>query len=60
MPGYRYSGRATPADPSAVLPRRGKTSVPEKIQARQARKILYNDIDKFLRDDDDFFRGFTF
>ena len=32
-PGYlRSPARATPADPSAVLPRRGKTSVPARKQ----------------------------
>ncbi|PIQ90084.1 MAG: hypothetical protein COV71_05945 [Candidatus Omnitrophica bacterium CG11_big_fil_rev_8_21_14_0_20_41_12] len=43
MPGNKYSGRATPADlrseaKDAVLPRRGKTSVPARKQGKTGAK----------------------
>ncbi len=43
MPGYRYFGRATPADPSAVAARRAATSVPAPDKVRQdPRKFMEN------------------
>jgi len=38
-PAITKSGRATPADVSEVLPRRGKTSVPAKAQTRHTQNL---------------------